>query len=62
VPKRNEVTGGWRRLNNEEINDPYSLQIIIPLSISRRMRWVGNVAHTGEKKGAYRGWWESLRY
>ena len=46
VPKGDEVTGVWRKLNNEEINDPYSSQIIIRVNISRRMRWLGNVAHT----------------
>ena len=46
VPKGDEVTGLWRKVNNEEINDPYSSQIIIRVKISRRMRWLGNVAHT----------------
>jgi hypothetical protein len=47
VPMRDEVTEVWRKLHKEEFNDPYSSQIIIRVNISRRMRWVGNVAHMG---------------
>ena len=54
VPKRDEVTGEWRKLNNEEINDAYSSQNLIWVNISRRMRWVGNVAHMGTEM-AYTG-------
>ena len=50
VSKREEVTEVWRKLNNEELNDSYSSQIIIRMNISRRMRWVRNVAHMGERK------------
>jgi hypothetical protein len=42
-PKRDEVTGEWGRLHNEELNDLYSSPNIIRLSKSRRMRWVGHV-------------------
>jgi hypothetical protein len=53
-PKRDEVTGEWRRLHNEELNDLYSSPNIIRVIKSRRMRWAGHVAHMGEGRGAYR--------
>jgi hypothetical protein len=54
--KRDEVTGEWRRLNNEELNDLYSSPNIIRVIKSRRMRWVGHVASMGERRGTYRVW------
>jgi len=53
-PKRNEVTGEWRKLHNEELNDLYSSPIIVRVIKSRRMRWVGHVACMGERRGVYR--------
>jgi hypothetical protein len=53
-PKRDEVTGEWRRLHNEELNDLYSSSNIIRVIKSRRMRWAGHVARMGEGRGAYR--------
>jgi len=53
-PRRDEVTGEWRRLHNEELNDLYSSPNIIRVIKSRRMRWAGNVARMGEKRGVYR--------
>jgi hypothetical protein len=53
-PKRDEVTGGWRKLHNEELHDLYSSPSIIRIIKSRRMRWAGHVAQMGEKKNAYR--------
>jgi hypothetical protein len=53
-PKRDEVTGEWRRLHNEELNDLYSSPNIIRVIKSRRMRWAGHVARMGEGRGAYR--------
>jgi hypothetical protein len=53
-PKRDEVTGEWRRLHNEELNDLYSSPNIIRVIKSRRMRWVGHVARLVEGRGAYR--------
>jgi hypothetical protein len=52
--KRDEVTGEWRRLHNEELNDLYSTPNIIWVIKSRRMRWAGHVARMGEGRGAYR--------
>jgi hypothetical protein len=53
-PKRDEATGEWRRLHNEELNDLYSSPNIIRVIKSRRMRWAGRVARIWEKRGAYR--------
>ena len=53
-PKRDEVTGEWRRLRNEEVNDLYSSPNIVRVIKSRRMRWAGHVARMGEERGAYR--------
>jgi hypothetical protein len=43
-PKRDEVTGGWRKLHSEELRDLYSSASIIRIIKSRRMRWAGHVA------------------
>jgi hypothetical protein len=53
-PKRDEVTGEWRRLRNEELNDLYSSPNIIRVIKLRIMRWAGHVARMGAKSGAYR--------
>jgi hypothetical protein len=53
-PKRDEVTGEWRKLHNEELNDLYSLLNIVRVVKSRRMRWVGHVARMGEDRGVHR--------
>jgi hypothetical protein len=47
-PKRDEVTGEWRKLHNEELNDLYSLPSTVRVVKSRRMRWAGHVARMGE--------------
>jgi len=52
-PKRDEVTGEWRKLHNE-INDLYCSPNIVQVIKSRRMRWVWHVAHMGEGRGVYR--------
>jgi len=53
-PRRDEVTGEWRRLHKEELNDLYSAPNIEGVTKSRRMRWVGHVARMGEERGMYR--------
>jgi hypothetical protein len=55
-PKRDRVTGGWRKLYNEELHNLYSSQTIMRIIKSRRMRWAGHVAR---KCIGY--WWESQR-
>jgi hypothetical protein len=52
--KRDEATGEWTRLHNEELNDVYSSPNIIRVIKSKRMRSAGHVARMGEKRGAYR--------
>jgi hypothetical protein len=52
-PKRDEVTGEWRKLYNEELNDVYTLPIV-RLGKSIRMRWAGYVACMGEERGVHR--------
>ena len=47
-PRREEVTGDWRRLHNEELNDLYCSPDIVRVIKSRRMRWAGHVARMGE--------------
>ena len=50
-PKRDGVTGEWRKLHNEELNDLYSSPNIVRVIKSRRMRWAGHVARMGEGRG-----------
>ena len=52
--RRDEVTGEWRRLYNEELNDLYSSPNIVWMIKSRKMRWAGHVARMGEERGLYR--------
>jgi hypothetical protein len=53
-PKRDEVTGEWRRLHNKVLYALYSSSNIIRVIKSRRLRWVVHVARMGERRGAYR--------
>jgi hypothetical protein len=53
-PKRDGVTGGWRKLYNQELHYLYSSPSIIRIIKSRRMRWAGHVARMGEKRNVYR--------
>jgi len=53
-PKRDEVTGKWRKLHNKELNDLYSLPNIVRVVKSRRMRWAGHVARMGKDRGVQR--------
>ena len=60
-PKRDEVTGEWRKLHNEELSELYSLPDIVRVVKSRRMRWAGHVARVREGKrplGRPRRRWE----
>jgi hypothetical protein len=52
--KRDGVTGEWRRLHDEELNDLYSSPNIIRVIKTRRLRWAGHVARMGVGRGAYR--------
>ena len=49
-PKRDEVTGEWRKLHNEELRDLYSSPIIVRVVKSRRMKWAGHVARMGREE------------
>jgi hypothetical protein len=53
-PKRDEVTGEWRKLHNKDLHDLYSSPIVVRVIKSRRMRWAGHAASTGEGRGVYR--------
>ena len=56
-PKRDEVTGEWRKLHNEELSDLYSLPNIVRVVKSRRMTWTGHVARMGEREVCTGFWW-----
>jgi len=53
-PKRDKVTGDWRKLRNEKLNNLYSSPNIVRVIKSRRIRWAGHVARMGEGRGVYR--------
>jgi hypothetical protein len=53
-PKENELTGEWRKLHNEELNDLYCSLSTLRMIKWRRMRWAGHVARMGERRGVYR--------
>jgi hypothetical protein len=53
-PKRDEVTGEWRKLHNEELHNLYSSPDNIRQFKSRRMRWAGHVARMGEERLMYK--------
>ena len=60
-PERDEVTGEWRQLRNEELNDLYCSPSIVRVIKSRIMRWAGHVVRMGEMRGVYRVWVGNLR-
>ena len=53
-PKRDEVTGEWRKLNNEELTELYPTSIVVRVIKSRRMRWTVHVARLGERRDVFR--------
>jgi hypothetical protein len=53
-PKRDKVTGEWRKLHNEELNDLYCSPNTVWVIKSRRMRWAGHVVRMGEERGVYK--------
>jgi len=53
-PKRDEVTGEWRKLHNEELNDLYFSPNIVGVIKSKSLGWAGHVARIGERRGVYR--------
>jgi hypothetical protein len=53
-PRRDEVTGEWRKLHSEEVHNLYSCPDIIRQVKSRRMRWAGHVARMGEERKVYK--------
>jgi len=60
-PTREGVTGEWRRLHNEELNDFYPSPNIVRVIKSRRMRWAGHVARMGEERGCIGSCWGNRR-
>ena len=50
-PKGDDITGDWRKLHNEELNDLYSSPYIVRVIKSRRMRWAGHVACMWDRRG-----------
>jgi hypothetical protein len=60
-PKRDEVTGDWRALHNEELNDLYCSSRIIRVNKSRRMRWAGHKARMGRGEACAVFWKGNLR-
>jgi len=56
-PERDEVTGAWRKLHKEELNDLYCSASNVQVIKSRRIRWYGHVARMGERRGF---WWENM--
>jgi len=60
-PKRDELTGEWRKLHNEELSDMYSLPNIVRVVKSRRMKRAGHVARMGRGEGCTGFWWGNLR-
>ena len=61
VPKRDEVTGEWRKLHNEELNDLYSTPHIFRVIKPRRMTWARHVARIGRVEANTGFWWGNLR-
>jgi hypothetical protein len=59
--KRDEVTGGWRKLHDEELHNLYSSPSIIKMIRSGMIRWAGHIAHMGRRRMHIGYWWESQK-
>jgi len=59
-PRKDDVTGEWKRLHNEGLNDLYTSPNILRVIKSRRMRWAGHEARMGEENGCIGSWWGNL--
>jgi hypothetical protein len=60
-PKRDEVTGDWRKVFNKELPNLYSSPSIIRMIKSRKMKWAGHVARMGRSGMNIGFWWESQK-
>jgi hypothetical protein len=60
-PKRDEMTGNWKKLHYEEVHNLYSSPSIIIMIKSRRMRWAGHVERIGRRGMHLEYWWESQK-
>jgi hypothetical protein len=60
-PKTDEMTGGWRKLHNEELHNLYSSPSIIRMIKSTSMRWKGHVARMRRRRMHVKYWWESQK-
>jgi hypothetical protein len=60
-PKRDEVTGEWKKLHNEELHDQYSSPNIVRVIKSGRMRWTDHVARMGRRQACIGFWCGNLR-
>jgi hypothetical protein len=60
-PKRDEVTGEWGNLHNEELHYLYSSPSIIRIMKAKGMRWAGHVAQVGRRGTCIGCWWESQK-
>ena len=60
-PRRGEVTGEWRKLHNEELNDLYCSRTVVRVINSRRVRRTGHVARMAERRGVTGFWWGNLK-
>jgi hypothetical protein len=60
-PKRDETTGEWRKLHNDELHEMYTSPNIVQVIKSGRMRWAGNVVRMGRREACIGFWWGNLR-